>query len=138
MPDLVKALRKLADEIEQEEKGETSQKDRERLEALEKRIEESSTRREREEAFEELTDEEEEIVRRALDDHRTGRARPPATDTEDPPKDPPKAKRTRPGMRRGMAYTVDPDTGRKLDHAFVYGGEDEPDTVELEDEEDAA
>lgn len=105
-----------------------------RLAALEARLEEKP-KGEVEEAYEELTDEEEQVVARALADHRAGRqtaseSLPEASEEPEP------RKRTRPGMKRGMAYTVDPDTGRKLDHAFVYGGEDEPDRVELADQEE--
>ena len=54
---------------------------------------------------------------------------------------PPKPKRTRPGRRAGNVYDWDVDAdGRvvRLGTAKVYNGDDEPDQVDLPDDEDAA
>lgn len=53
--------------------------------------------------------------------------------------DPPAAKRTRPGRKSGQAYDWDVDDGgnvRRLDFGKIYSGDDEPDEVELPDDDD--
>jgi len=106
----------------------------ERIATLEKRLEEKP-KAEREEALEEITDEEYELIRQ----HRAA-APPPAPKAEPAPAPAPAAKRTRPGRKSGMAYEwyVD-DAGKvvKTDIANIYNGADEPDEVELPDEEAA-
>lgn len=139
MPDLVKMLRDLADAYERESKGEESKALQDRIDKLEADLKkEAPTPREVDEATEEITDEELELIRA----HRKNRAAPPApAPAADPPPDPPTAK-TRPGRKKGQAYqwTVDgKGKVQRTDIAHIYSGEDEPDQVEiLEEEADAA
>lgn len=73
----------------------------------------------------------------AAADAALGVTDPPDPPPTDPPTDPPAdpAKRTRQGRKRDGVYDFD-EKGEKTDHLYVYSGEDEPDEVELEDEEE--
>jgi hypothetical protein len=138
MADLASIMRRLAAEIEKEDEGDKSKAQEDRIAALEKQLEKADpTPKQLETAFEDVTDEEWQLIR----DHRAGKTAPPPP-AVDPPADPPAAeKKTRPGRKKGNAYswTVD-DTGKvqKTDIAHIYSGEDEPDEVELPEEEAAA
>ena len=130
-PDLKAMLRRLADQIEDEEEGERSQGLVARIEALEQR---KPTADELREALAALSDEDlrellrvpavREEVREEIEEREDG----------PPPEDEEPTVRTRPGRKRGHAYmfTVD-DEGRvkRTEIAHIYSGEDEPDEVEL-------
>src|ERR1035437_9356780 len=133
-------MRRLADKLEREEQGEQSAAQAvataERIAALETQLV-AARRREGpaaiEDALEEISDEEMELVMR----HRAGTAAPPAAAATE--EEPPKAK-TRPGRKKGSAYQwgVD-DKGKvqKTDIAHIFSGEDEPDEVEVPEDESA-
>lgn len=130
-------MRRLADEIEAEEKGEHSRAQEERIAKLEEQLKRADpSPRELEDALEEITDEELELIRQ----HRAGKIATPAPEpvVETPPA---VERKTRPGRKAGNAYGwyVD-DDGRvvKSDIPQVYNGEDEPDEVELPEEAAAA
>jgi hypothetical protein len=126
MADLVKLFRRLADELEQEEKGELSaaaERARdERIDELEARIRGASAE-EREEAVEEITDEEWELIRR----HRAG------TTAEEPePETEPEEEEAKPKMRRGRKRGRVYQDG-KGEPGYVFHGDDEPDLVPVEE-----
>lgn len=138
--DLKALLRRLADELEKEEAAEEAGKS---TEQFEKRIAELEARiarapaDEREDAIEELTDEEWQIILEHRGQGGEQKPKPkPRKEKEEPP-----ARRTRPGRKSGQAYdwTVD-DAGNvsRVDIAHIYNGEDEPDEVELPDDDQAA
>lgn len=138
-PDLKRLLRDLADLYEREEEGESSQALHARIEALEARAEEAP-KAELADALGELTDDERELIR----EYRESATTPPKPKQEKPVEEGPEAKpsRTRPGRKSGALYefTVD-DAGnvQRVDIPTVYSGPDEPDEVELpDDEEDVA
>lgn len=118
-----------------------AKKGSEKEHALEQRIADLEARfqekpkEEKEEALEELSDEEWELVRA----HRESAAAPPVV--EEPPavEEPPK--KMRPGRKSGKVYnwTVD-DAGKvqRIDIPTIFSGKDEPDEVELPDEEPEA
>ena len=116
-------LRALADELDAEE-----------AEAR-RELEQAETEQEREAARSELAELRAEIA--ALKEQLARRAEGPHSETEaeaDPepegePDEVTRRRRTRPGRKRGMVYLND-ETGL----GEVYGGEDEPDRVPLEDE----
>ena len=131
-------LERLASELRKEEEGERTAAQEQRIAKLEAQLskaQKEATPEEREDAIEEITDEEYELIRQ----HRAGKTAPPKV--EEPPAEETKPKRTRPGRQKGKAYgwTVD-ENGRvqKTDIAHIYSGEDEPDEVELPDEEEMA
>jgi uncharacterized coiled-coil protein SlyX len=138
MTDLAKIMRRLADEIEKEEKGEqtaaAAAATEERIAQLEAQLAKADpTVAELREAMDEVTDEEWELVK----EHRAGKKKAAPIVEEEP--EPVKA--MRPGRKKGKAYqfTVD-DEGRvqKTDIAHIYSGDDEPDEVELPGDEVAA
>lgn len=138
--DIKKLLQTALQEIEREEHNEA-------LEARFRELEERQiTLADLVHALESASDEELQQLEGSLLASLVGS--PEAPPADEPPADepstdePPAAKpprRTRPGRKSGMAYDwwVD-DEGRvtKLDIARVYTGEDEPDEVELPDEEE--
>jgi hypothetical protein len=140
MADLAGIMRRLADEIEKEERGDESKATQDRITKLEERLAAAKKREPAavDDALEEITDEELELIRA----HRASLVAPTVTPPPvDPPVDPPAAK-TRPGRKKGQAYqwTVD-EKGKvqRTDIAHIYSGEDEPDHVEiLEEVDDAA
>lgn len=126
MPGLDPArLRKLADELEEEEA------------ALQREAASAKDAEDREAARSELEQLREEIA--DLKDQLAQAATRPHTETEteaDPghegePDEVRRRRRTRPGRKRGMVY-LDDKTGLGV----VYGGEDEPDRVPLDDEDE--
>jgi len=123
MPLTAAHLRKLADELEAEEQeaerklreteDEKEKRElRERLEALEAR------ERQVEEALKETEDQEE--------------VEPQSLRVVDEPGKEPK-KKTRPGRKRGQVYQDKPG-----EPGYVWDGDDEPDEVEIDDDQGAA
>ncbi len=131
MPNLVDLLRRLADEYEKEEKGESSAATEKRIAELEAAVKRAPAD-DREDAIEELDDDEWELIRQ----HRAGKDTPPKPKREPKPVEE-KPRRTRPGRKSGSPYQwyVD-DDGRvqRSDIPVVYNGDDEPDEVELPDD----
>ncbi len=129
MADLAAIMRRLADEIEKEEAGDKSKATEDRIAELEAQVKRADpTPRELTEAMAKVSDEEWELIRQ----HRTGTTQREET-TE------PVAKKTRPGRKSGNAYGWYVDDDGKVHQADipqVYNGADEPDTVELPDEEE--
>ena len=121
MADLAQIMRRLADEIEAEEKGEATAKQEqardERIEKLEKQLAGASSE-ERQEAVEELTDEEWELIK----SHRSGGKSDPEPEPEPEPK-PDEEKRPRQRLTSKIPQ--------------IWSGADEPDHVEYLDEEGA-
>lgn len=104
-----------------------------RIAELEKRFE-AKPESEQADAWEELTDEEERIAREAVARHRAGASTPePEQEQQEETVEEKTRRRFRQGRKRGGAYDFD-ETGAKLDHIYVYSGDDEPDRVELEAE----
>ncbi len=106
-----------------------------RLAELEQRFE-ARPAEEKADALDELDEEEWALINA----HRAGKGKPePAADPEPEPER--KPRRTRPGRKSGMLYeyTID-ESGQRhaLDIPSVWSGADEPDEVELPDEEEAA
>ncbi len=135
MADLAAIMRRLADEIEKEEAGDKSKATEDRIAELERQLKrEDPTPRELTEAMAEVSDEEWELIRQ----HRAGTTQREETTVEETTTGP-VAKKTRPGRKSGSAYGwyVD-DDGKvhKADIPQVYNGADEPDTVDLPDEEE--
>lgn len=137
MPNMVKLLRDLADAYEREEKGESDAGLRAEIDELKEAIS-KKPQVEKQDALAELDDEE----RQLLADHRAGKLNPPPAD-EQPSEEilETTPKRTRPGRRSGQAYNyfID-DDGRKhpTDLPTIYSGPDEPDEVELPEDDEAA
>lgn len=136
-------LRKMAQEMDDDERAErekTTQERIDRLEAAEQRGGLSAEQTETLEKARALLDAlEEEDRRDAARGGASGDGGGDGGDGGDPPPKPRTA--TRPGRKKGQAYDVDyDDKGRpiKLDVARVYGGDDEPDEIEyeLDDDED--
>ena len=141
-------LRKLADEIESDEKAEHEDAQRRKLEELEARafseddraaldrikklvaeLDEDDAKDEDEKEDDEGEDDDELEARRLK--RKAKRKAKPAEDEDEDEKPAPK---TRPGRKRGAAYDWDVDEDgevRRLDVARIYDGDDEPDTVEL-------
>lgn len=144
-PDIKVVLRKLADEMEDGERGEAFERYEARLAALEQR---KPTADEIREALAGLSDDElAELIRApgrvgaAAEEEleeREGGGDDPARSEDDTA---PKPRRTRPGRKNGRAYkwTVD-GTGKvtPTQLAHVYSGPDEPAEVELDEDEPAA
>ena len=145
MADIKDMLRRLADLYEAEEKAELTKAQEERIAKLEKQLA-GANNDDREEALEEITDDEFELIRqhraplaaganREDDDQDDDEDQKPLANKEEKPR------RIRPGRRNCNAYqwTVD-DKGKvtKLDIPSIYNGEDEPEEVELPDDEAAA
>ena len=146
MPDLAAILRRVADETEQQEKGESTKQLEDRVAALEQQ-----PARDVREALSQLSDED----LAALADRLRGPLGVAARQEEDrreedtsdahegggddaPPPDPP-ARRTRPGRRKGKLYHYRTDEkGRVIESAVpvVYTGDDEPDEVDLPGDDD--
>ena len=140
MPGLTAAhLRKLADDLELEEKGESDKQLRAEIAALKAKVEGASTP-ELNAALDGLTDDEEQEVARALAAYRAAKTDPPAGDPPEPEEKPkPKPKRKRDGRKNGQPYTwdVDDDGNRvDLDVVKIYSGSDEDDQVEVDDDAD--
>jgi hypothetical protein len=144
MADLKDMLRRLADLYEAEEKAELTRAQEERIAKLEKQLA-GASQEDREDALEEITDDEYDLIRQHRASLAAGAGRDDDDDDEedDKPtvKKEEKPRRVRPGRRNGNAYqwTVD-DKGRvrKLDIPSIYNGDDEPEEVELPDDEAAA
>jgi hypothetical protein len=126
-------MKALADELEKEEEGDRTKQTEDRIQKLERELAESrkgATKAERDDAIEELSDEEWDLVTA----HRAGKTKPKDPDPE--PEE--KPRRTRPGRKSGSLYEyVVDDDGRvqKVDIPTVYAGEDEPDEVEVPDDD---
>ena len=116
----------------------------ERISKLEKQLA-GANNDDREEALEEISDDEFELIRQHRASLAAGANRDDDDDEDDDGKQrgkkEEKPRRVRPGRRNGNAYqwTVD-DKGKvtKLDIPSIYNGEDEPEEVELPDDEAAA
>lgn len=131
MADLASIMRRLAEEIEKEDReaqtaaeAAATQKRIADLEAQLKRAD--PTPHELSEAMDDITDEEYDLIRQ----HRAAKTEPKP---KEEPKPEPKA-RTRPGRKKGNAYpwTVDDEGNvQRTDIAHIYSGDDEPDEVEL-------
>lgn len=109
----------------------------ERIAGLEARFEKEPAAEKRE-ALGELDDDEIAL----LEEYRAGKLTPPPPDEGiDDGKEPPKVRRTRPGRKSGALYEyVTDDEGRiqKVDIPTVYSGADEPDEVEIPDDDEQA
>lgn len=109
----------------------------ERLALLEERFAEKP-KDERTEALEELSDEEWDLVRA----HRAGtpKKEEPVV-VENTPEPTPKDRKQRPGRKAGNLYSYVTDEGGRVtpvDIPTIFSGDDEPDFVDLPDEEAAA
>lgn len=129
-------LRKLADDMDAEERAEEEVTLRERIDRLEAALasggltDDQRTTLERAEA---MLNELEAADRR--DDQEHEEEEPDGTDDDNGRKP---RKPTRPGRKRGHAYAWDVDEDGnvvKLSTAKVWGGDDEPDRVELPDDD---
>jgi hypothetical protein len=128
-------LRRLADEYEKEEKGESSAATEKRIAELEAAVKRAPAD-DREEALEELDEDEWELVKQ----HRAGKETSGPKPKPKKPAAEEKPKRTRPGRKSGEAYQWyldDDNVVQRSDIPVVYNGEDEPDEVELPDDEAA-
>lgn len=137
-PDMVKMLRDLADAYEKEarleQEGESTKAIEERIERLEQGVK-GADRADVEDAIEELSEDEWELVQQ----HRAAGAAKPKPKAKAKVEEEERPRRTRPGRKSGSAYQfhVD-DDGRvhRTDIAHIYNGEDEPDEVELPDDDE--
>lgn len=135
---LTKALRRLADDLEKEEQGQLSEAALARLEALEARVETQYSRDEILKALGTLSAEERRAVLGELDLPEPAPEPAPEPESQPEPEPEPKPKRVRAGRKSGSLYMWDvDDKGRQfpLDIPHLYSGDDEPDEVELPDEE---
>lgn len=135
MPLTTADLRKLADDVEARDKGEADAELRAEIARLKAKVE-GATPAERHDAFGDLSEEEEEEVRRALTAFRSRPKDDPEPDPDpgpDPDSKPPKVKK-RPGRKSGNAYDwdVDDDGNRvERDTVVVWSDGDEDDEVEV-------
>ena len=136
MPDLAGIMRRLADEIEKEEKGDASKATDERIAKLEAQL---ATAKKKEpaavdEALEEITDEELELIKA----HRASLVAKPKPEPEAEPEAKPTAGKTRPGRVKGNAYqwtVTEKGQVQKTDIAHIYSGESEPEEVPIPEQE---
>ena len=136
MADLAGIMRRLADEIEKEEKGDASKATDERIAKLEAQL---ATAKKKEpaavdEALEEITDEELELIKA----HRASLVAKPKTETKEETKEETTAVKTRPGRKKGQAYqwtVTDKGQVQKTDIAHIYSGEDEESEVPVPGDE---
>lgn len=145
MPDLKRLLRDLADAYEKEEDGESSKALHERIDKLEAQLAgKNPTKAQVEEAADELELDDDELaaVKEFLAERRKGKtpegeqSGPAAGADEEPATE----RRTRPGRKSGNLYKWTTDENGnvvELDIPTIYSGEDEPDKVDLPDEDAA-
>jgi hypothetical protein len=134
---MVKLLRDLADAYEREEKGENDATLRSEIDELKAAVA-ARPAAEKRDALDDLDADE----RALIEQHRAGRATPPPEPEQiEPEVEEITPRKTRPGRKSGeiYEYTVDEDGRvRRVDIPTVYSGADEPDEVELPDEQEAA
>lgn len=128
-------LRKLADDIDAEEAKLEEADSRKQQQDAQARLEALEARYDR---LEQLYIEQGGVPPSDDEDENDDDQEPPPTKKKQPAKKKP-AGRTRPGRKAGQAYDYDvDDDGRivSLSVAQVYSGEDEPDEVQLPDDDD--
>jgi hypothetical protein len=143
---LTQALRKLADELDADEKRELEAAERARVDRLEARLERGGLSEEDSEtlkraralldALDQEPDDDQPATRGGAGGSSNGSGSGGGSGDGDAP--PPRTA-TRPGRKRGNAYDWEPDDSgapRRLSTARVFSGDDEPDEIEYELVED--